>query len=143
MRNMILPGENVHVGFVGSNVSSTSSAAVVLTDANGAIRTLQSFERLVIDDLICDVSAGSVDLINAAAGSAAAVSSTLLASFNTTVGQWETAKEGMSCAVGVVPSLLSSNGNNTVKLAGSGRIVEATTQGVRPNWKESSNSRGL
>ena len=140
--NLQMIGENVHLAYVGTP-SSTSSAGISILDANGNARTLQSYERLVIDDLVCDIASGSVDLLNAAAGAAATSSTNLLTSFNTTVGLWTTDKEGMACLAGTVPSLLSSNGTASVKLSGSGRIVEAGTQGVRPSWKESTIVRGL
>lgn len=140
--NLPMIGENVHVSYVGTP-SSTSSAGISIFDANGNARSLASYERLVLDDLVCDISTGSVDLLNVAAGAAATTAANLLTSFNAAVGLWHTDKEGMSIPAGVVPSLLSSNGTASVKLSGSGRIVEAGTQGVRPNWRESTVVRGL
>lgn len=135
-------GENVRVAYAGTP-SSTSSAAVVLYDANGNVRTLQSYERLLIDDLVCDVASGSVDLLNAAATASATTSANLLTSFNAAVGEYHTDKEGLAVEIGVTPSLLSSSGTASVKLSGTGRIVEGTTQGVRPNWRESTVAQGL
>lgn len=129
-------GEPVRISFVGTP-SSTSSNAISIFMADGTARTLQSFERLVIDAVVADVSAGSVDVLNAAAGAAAATAANLLGSFNPAMGLWSDGKEGLPCLVGVTPSLLGSNGTNVVKLSGEARIVEGTTQGVRPAWRES------
>lgn len=142
MSHLVTQGENVHLA-LSSTAAGSTSVALGIFDANLAPRTLASFERLVIDDLQGNISTGSADVLAAAAGATAAASSTLIASFNTAVGLDFTGKEGISIPVGVTPSVLPSSSTAVLRISGNGRIVEGTTQGVRPNWKESTNSRGL
>jgi hypothetical protein len=133
MSNRPYQGENVHLTFSSTAAAATPSPLTVL-DANMKLRTLLSTERLVIDDLQGNLSSGSADIIAGSTGNA----STLIASFNTAVGLDLTAKEGVSLPVGVVPNLLPVGSGSTavIKVAGNGRIVEGTTTGVRPTYRE-------
>lgn len=140
MRNLFGIGENVLLTF-NSTATSTVSSPMTLLDANMNPRTLQSFERLIIDVLEGTITTGTADIIAGSTSNA----STLLGSMNTAVGLELTAKEGISLPVGVLPQVLpiGTGSTATIKVTGQGRIVEGTTQGVRPNWRESSNARGL
>lgn len=140
--NLVTQGENVHLA-LSSTAGATTSVLLGIFDANLAPRALASFERLIIDDLQGNISTGTADILAAPAGTNAATSATLIASFNTAVGLDFTGKEGISLPVGVTPSVLPSSGTAVLRISGNGRIVEGTTQGVRPNWRESTNSRGL
>lgn len=132
-KNQPFQGENVHLTFSSTAAAATASPMTIL-GANMTPRTLQSYERLVIDDLQGNVSAGSADVIAGSTGNV----STLIGSFNTTVGLDLTTKEGISLPVGVLPNILPVGTGSTalIKVTGNGRIVEGTTQGVRPNWRE-------
>jgi hypothetical protein len=111
---------------------------MLILDANFNPRPLKSYERLIIDDLEGNISSGSADVVAAAAGATTSSSSTLIASFNTAVGLELDTKEGISLPVGITPSILpvGTGSTATIKVVGNGRIVEGTTQGPRPNWRE-------
>lgn len=135
--NLQTQGENVHLA-LSSTAAAVVSAALVILDANFVPRPLRTYERLIIDDLEASISAGSADVLAAAAGTTSTASSTLIAGFNAAVGLDLTAKEGISLPVGITPSVLPVGSGSTaiLKVAGSGRIVEGTTQGPRPSWRE-------
>jgi len=133
--NWSMQGKNVRLALVSTVTSNTSSVPLGIFDAQNNPVTLLPTERLVIDFLEGNVSSGSADILSAAAGTSTAVSSTLIASFNTAVGIEIDTKEGMAVPVGIVPSILTSISTATIKVAGAGRIMEGTTQGVRPDWQ--------
>jgi hypothetical protein len=127
-----LVGENVHLSF-SSTAAATTASPMTLLDANMQGRTLKTYERLVIDDLQANISAGQVDVIG---GSTSNVS-TLIGSFNAAAGVEVNTKEGVSLPVGQIPWVvpLTSAAAAIIHITGNGRIVEGTTQGVRPNWQ--------
>lgn len=131
--NLENQGENVHLAF-SSTAGGTGPQAMTLLNANLEGRTLQSYERLIIDDLQGNISAGQVDVI---AGSTSNVS-TLLGSCNPSDGLIVDTKEGVSLPVGVLPWVapLGSASTAIIHVTGNGRIVEGKTQGVRPNYRE-------
>jgi hypothetical protein len=136
MLNLPMQGENVHLTFV-STAAAVAAAPMVLYDANFNPRPLKSYERLIIDDLEGNTSAGIVDILTASTGTTAPAGSTLIASFNTAVGLALDVKEGISLPLGVTPTILPEGTASTanIRVSGNGRIVEGTTQGVRPNWQ--------
>lgn len=129
----ILAGDPVQLGF-SSTASSTAPAQMVITDANGAVRTLKSTERLIIRSLIGDISSGHAEVCN----NSTLASSTLIASFGPSNGQWVTDAEGYSMPVGTVPFVIpnSTSSSAVINISGTGSISEGTTQGVRPAWRE-------
>jgi len=133
--NLTTQGENVHLALV-STAAAVASAALVILDANFVARPLKSTERLVIDNLEGTISSGTADFLAAVAGATSATSSTLIASFNTAVGLNLDCKEGISMPVGVTPSVFTSTNAAVIHVSGDGRIVEGTTQGPRPTWRE-------
>lgn len=131
-----IQGENVRIS-LKTSTASTSSVAVQLFDPNGNLRPLASYERLSIDSLVADVPSGiTADLLDSPGGTSTDTQAVILFSFSATAPEFHTDKEGMDVSTGVTPSLLTS-GAGTVKLTGVGRIINATTQGVRPSWRES------
>lgn len=135
--NLAMQGENVHLAFV-STAAAAASAAMTILDANFNPRSLQVYERLIIDDLEGNVSSGIIDVLIAPAGTIVPATSTLIASFNAAVGLALDVKEGISLPVGITPSILpeASGSTATIRVSGNGRIVEGTTQGPRPNWQQ-------
>ena len=129
-------GDPVQVGF-SSTATTTTPQQMVITDANGQVRTLKSYERLLLHSLIGDVSAGHAELCN----SSTLASSTLIASFGPNNGEWHSEGEGYSMPVGVVPWIIPNGSSSTASLniSGTGNIVEGTTQGTRPSWQASLN----
>lgn len=132
VHNLTTQGENVHLTF-NSTAAVASAALMTILDGNFNPRPLQTYERLIVDDLEGDISGGSADVLTSSTSN----SSTLIASFNAAVGLDVTAKEGISLPVGVTPFVLpvGSGSTATIKVSGSARIVEGTTQGPRPNWQ--------
>lgn len=127
-----LAGDPVQIG-LSSTVSGTTALPMVLTDANGAVRTLLATERLILHSLVGDVSAGHAEVCN----SSTLASSTLIASFGANNGQWMS-DNGYSMPVGAVPFVIPSGSASTaaINISGTASIMEGTTQGVRPKWRE-------
>lgn len=134
--NLQTQGENVHLSFV-STAAAAASAVMTILDANFAARPLKTYERLIVDDLEGNTSAGNISILIAPAGTTLPVTSTLIASFNTAVGLALDVKEGISLPVGVTPTVLPEGSASTanIRVSGNGRIVEGTTQGLQPNWQ--------
>jgi hypothetical protein len=128
-----MAGDPVHLGF-SSTAGATTPQQFVVTDANGAVRTLKTTERLVITDMVGDISAGHAEVCN----SSTLASSTLIASFGPNNGQWFTDGEGYPMPVGLLPWIIPNSTSSTaiINVSGTGRIMEGTTQGVRPSWRE-------
>lgn len=141
--NLTTQGENVHLSLV-STAAAAASAALVILDANFAPRPLKSYERLIIDDVEGNTSAGIVSILIAPAGTVLPFTSTLIASFNTAVGLALDVKEGISLPVGVTPTVLPEGSASTanIRISGNGRIVEGTTQGPQPNWQAHTTPNG-
>ena len=140
--NLALQGKNVRLALASTFASSTSSVPLGIFDAQNNPVTLLPTERLVIDFLTGNISSGSADVLAAAGGASTTASSTLIASFNTAVGLEIDTKEGIAVPVGIVPSILASVSTAVVKVSGAGRIMEGTTQGVRPDWRELQTAKG-
>lgn len=145
-RSIAQQGETVRLAVFSGGLSATSSAAFVLYDANGIVRTLTAYERLVIDTLAFEATVASptiaVYVLNAAVGASSATQANTIATFgsNDVVGQQITFdQEGVNCSQGITPSALAASGTPAVNITGTGRIINAGTQGVRPNWRESLN----
>lgn len=143
-----IQGETVNLGLV----SSSAGAAAVLVgifDANGLSRPLLSTERLLIDTLQGNVSAGIADVT---AGSTAVVSSTIIASFTVNQGLDITAKEGWSLPVGVSAYVTASTSTASLRVTGQGRVINGIMPGVqigapnkgagRANWRELTSAGG-
>jgi len=128
----ILQGETVRIALVAS--STSTNPQLVFFDADANVRVLEPYERLLIDDIICNVDAGIVDIITA--GSTVA-SSTSLLSFDMDVSEYHTDGEGLAVPPGITPLAVIDTSTANVRIDGTGRIITAGTQGVRPNWKES------
>lgn len=129
-------GDPVHVQF-SSTAAAIAPQQMIITDANGQVRTLKSFERLILRALIGDVSAGHVEVAN----SSTLASSTLVASFGQNNGQFTAEGEGFSLPIGVTPWIINNASSSTasINISGNASIVEGTTQGTRPSWRESQN----
>ena len=129
-----MSGDNVHVSY-SATASTVAAAQMVITDANGQIRTIKSYERLVLNDLSGDVSAGHVEVCNSSTLS----SSTLIGSFGQNGNPWMTDGEGYSMPIGLIPWVINNGTSSTaaINISGSGRLMEGQTAGVRPPWRES------
>lgn len=124
-------GQTVNLGLV-ANPASTAAVNLGIFDSNGAVRTLQPWERLLIDALEGTVTTGTVDI----ATTSTVASSTLIASFNTAVGLDLDSGEGYSCPIGLTPFVLAGTSTAVVKISGVGRIINGSTQGVRAGYRE-------
>jgi hypothetical protein len=128
-----MSGDNVHLAFA-STAAGVAPQQMIVLDANFVPRVLKPYERLVLDDLAAEVSAGFVDLCILST----LASSTLIAAFGPNSSPWTNDAEGMSLPLSTVPWVIPNSTSSTafVHVTGSGRIMEGSTQGVRPNWRE-------
>jgi hypothetical protein len=131
-RGQKIQGEAVRFSLNQTSTSALSGTALVFSDANGATRTIQSYERVILDDAVLDTTTANmtVDIDDPNA------TNTLIVSLTDDSGLWVSQGEGASISIGTTPTV-SVNEAGTIKLNGSGRIINGTTQGVRPNWRES------
>jgi hypothetical protein len=137
-----MPGENVHLTCVFlAGTSAGPNLPFSLWDANWNPRILQSYERLILDDLQGNLTTAGVGTIDPVVQ----VSNLLVwpiqptkPTFKTAAGETIFFKEGLSLPVGALPQVVDLNGGIQLicKMTGNGRIVEGTTQGVRPNWEQ-------
>ena len=142
--NLISQGENVHLTFV-STAAAVVASPMTLLDANFNPRPLKVYERLIIDDLEGNTSAGIIDVLISSTGTTAPAGSTLIASFNAAVGLALDVKEGISLPIGITPVVLPEGAASTanIRVSGNGRIVEGSTQGLSPNWQATGNTSHL
>lgn len=119
-------GEPVKLSLVTADASA--GVPLVITDANGTLRPLQSWERLLIDSISANV-AQKTDVTDGGA-----TGSTLLSSFSTTASEFHVDENSLSVTVGTTPTVTAIAG--AVEIIGAGRIINGKTQGVRPNWRE-------
>lgn len=129
-----LQGETVNLVFESFD-ASLSSQAIVINDADGNVRVLLPYERLIIDTLTADVASGiTVDLLSDPEGATSTTTDNLLVSLNPDVGEFLAMKEGLNVPLGITPSVLA-DGAGEVKFGGVGRIIQGTTQGPNPSWQ--------
>ena len=141
-RNLKLQGENVHLVMFSITLGSGFITAT-LFDANWKVRTLQPYERLIIDDLqgICSGIATDPAIIYTLTGNEDLDVPYLIVPFVRDTNVMGTlsvvfAKEGVSLPIGALPMYYQNGGGNSgTQVTGNGRIVEGTTQGPRPNWQ--------
>lgn len=134
-------GEYVAIEF--SSTDASTAAAVTLKDADGKTRTLQSFERLLIGQLTGVVAESATDpstnvealLFDDADGDGVVDPGELIVAFTGNTGRFDGGHEGYSCGVGRTPKVLTSDAVD-VAITGVGSIVNGTTEGHRPSWRE-------
>jgi hypothetical protein len=132
-------GEQVRFSASVTSTAALSGTALVMSDQNGLTRTLQSYERLLLDDINADCPANtSVDIVDPGGS----VVNPLLASLTSATGLAIFEGEGLSVSAGSVPTI-SVSAAGTFKVTGTGRVINAGTQGMRPNWQCSLIGRGL
>jgi hypothetical protein len=122
-------------------VANVTSVAVGIYDANGLLRTLQSYERLIIDELTLatnDDTSNLLYVLNVAAGATSATQATTIGTLGGINGVESldvSGKEGKSLPVGITPSLLTSGPSTfSYGLQGTGRIVAQDYQGQK-SWQ--------
>ena len=145
--NLPMQGKNVRISQAGQFVSTFSSSVNLnLYDADNNLVTLLPTERLIIDVLEGTCGAVNADIIASPPGTPASTvsSSTYLGPLiNNSSFLMFNAKEGVPMPLGLVPSVATTfDGSTAVKVRGEGRIVEGTTEGVRPNWQEKQTPSG-
>lgn len=131
-------GRTVRASYNGA-LTANSSNALILFDTDGNVYTLNASSRLIIYSAHCNPVSGftgggaGIDLINAPAGTTSSTNLALLLSFNSVIGtvcaadRWHAHGEGMSCKIGVTPSLLcTANGN--VKFSAECVVLEYLSQ---------------
>jgi hypothetical protein len=139
-------GENVALGFVSSAPAQANQ--IVIYDANGNVRTLQPWERLIVDVIGFDTQFSDTTnlafVVASPAGTtpAALPMGEIVATFTANQGipgqGMIFPAEGQSQPVGyVLWLLLVGDGWSTSEtaLTGSARIVNGTTQGTHPRWE--------
>lgn len=141
-RNLVQMGEAVSIEFESADAST--AALVTLKDANLVTRTLQLYERLIVDTLEANVAsaAGTVDVFADIDGDGAVDPNELIATFNAgSVTIFSGGPSGFSIPLALTPKVLAAAGG-AIEISGTGRIV-AQTQGQRPSWQCSQVARGL
>jgi hypothetical protein len=141
MHSVPTQGETVNLSYKGA-LSNVTSVAIGIYDANGLLRTLQSYERLIIDELTLattDNTGNLVYVLNVAAGATSATQATTIGTLGGVYGVEPldvSGKEGKSLPVGITPSLLTSGpaGGLTYGFQGTGRIVAQDYQGQK-SWQ--------
>lgn len=134
-------GDYVAIEFHSTDASTP--AAITIKDANGAVRTLASYERLLIDSLsgvaILDNDDPSTDIRVTVFGdydAGADIDANERIWVFVGQGVFDGGIEGYSVRTGFTP-LVGATGSGAVDINGTGRIVIGKTQGSRPAWKES------
>ena len=140
MHSVPTQGETVNLSYQGA-VANVTSVAVGIYDANGLLRTLQSYERLIIDELTLatnDDTSNLLYVLNVAAGATSATQATTIGTLGGINGVESldvSGKEGKSLPVGITPSLLTSGPSTfSYGLQGTGRIVAQDYQGQK-SWQ--------
>jgi hypothetical protein len=129
----ILMGETVNLRAIMSSTSTSTNLGIY--DADDNARPLLSFERLIIDDMMLTTDESTkVQLVT---GGSTALASTLILSFDNESNFYHTDAEGVNVPTGITPVILPLGSTVNAELVGTGRIINGTTQGVRPNWRES------
>lgn len=122
-------GEDVKLSLVSSDASG--GAPLVISDANGLTRTLQVYERLVLDSIVADISGTiTVDLTDPGSG----VTNPELMQLSATSSGWATGGEGMNLSTGSTPVATAST-SGAIVITGTARVINAKTQGVHPSWQ--------
>lgn len=129
-------GETVRLA-LDTTDTYTANQAVGVYDSNGNVRPIQSWERLVIDSINCDVDASASRVALLDPGSATATTSgQLLASFAFDgVGESHVDDEGINVSVGTTPTL-QAQAVGGVHFIANARVVNGKSQGVRAGYKE-------
>lgn len=129
-------GETVNLQF--SSADATTAAPVGIFDADGAVRTLASHERLLIDQLNGNVSGTNVaklDLFADADAGADVDSGERVACFGVGANYFEGGCEGYGLPIGKGLSVKASAAGQ-VDVTGSARIIKGRTEGKRPSYRE-------
>jgi hypothetical protein len=115
----------------------TAAQTVNVYDSNGLARAIQSWERLCIDSIDCDVDASAerAALLDLGSGTAT-TSGQLLASFAFGgVGEFHVDDEGINVSVGTTPTI-SAQAAGGIHFIANARVVNGKSQGVRPFYRE-------
>lgn len=131
----VLQGENVKITLNTAD-AFTAAVPVVLVDSNGNVRTLQSYEQLVIDMLNMDVDGAAQRAGLLDPGAAFETGTGLLGTFSTFEGNMEVAKEGLAVSKGSTP-VCTTQAVGAVLVTGAGRITVGKSQGVQAGYKAS------
>lgn len=125
-------GENVRFTLVSSDASG--GASVVIADANGLDRPLQTYERFIMDSIEVQIVAGiTIDITDP--GAKVSSDATVVGSYSSTAPGWATSGEGISFSVGSTPKATAS-GSGAVELTGTGRVVADTgLRGFQAGYK--------
>jgi hypothetical protein len=134
-------GEYCSIQF--SSTDASSGGSVALYDINGVARTLQAYERLIIDRLTLNAAtgAGLVTLYSDDNSGGTVDAGERIAEWNDAVTLFSGGPEGYACGQGITPKVLAATAGQ-VSVNGVGRIV-ATSQTGRPTWRESLKGRAL
>lgn len=125
-------GEDVRISLTSTDASG--GVKVVVLDANGVDRPIQSYERLILDSLQATVLTTTTLAVNDP-GTGVSTDGVLMLEFELNSGEWHTDGEGMAVSVGSTPVAKASASGN-VTLTGTGRVVSGGTRGVRAGYKE-------
>lgn len=121
------------VKLVLESADASAGVAMQIIDANNAVVTLKSWDRLVIDAINVSQADGTglVSVFDPSVGGKVIFSSEDTAG----TSNWDVEGEGLNVAVGVTPSVSATTAGQVVVVAAA-RIVHAGTQPGRQNWRE-------
>lgn len=130
-------GDPVNLSF--SSADATSIAPMVITDCNGAVRTLASTEQLLVDSLIAFTAiagANRVEVFSDDDAGADVDATEILATFGVGNGAAGYPGEGRALKAGKTPGVLAT-ASGIIRIDGVGRIVNYQGTLTRPSYKES------
>lgn len=117
-----------------------ASTAVTMTikDANQVTRTLQTWERLIIDAIQGTVAAAVTrfDIFDDKNNNGSVQAGELIMSAAGVFGSFDGGPEGFSVTTGNTPKGIAT-GAGAIRVTGSARIIAGQSRGVRPAWKGS------
>lgn len=126
---LLKQGQDIKLSLVSSDASA--GVPLVISDANGVNRPLQSYERLVLDSLVADISGSlTVDVTDPGAS----VDEPELFQFSATSSGWASGGEGMNLSLGSTP-VATASGGGAIVITGTGRIINGKTQGFQAGYK--------
>lgn len=126
-----------YVGIEINTDDASTAALIVLKDSNNVARTLQTWERLLIDTLGGSVASGitRVDIFDDKnAGGTLTAAELIYSTGANPSAMFDGGEEGYSVTTGNTPKVLAS-GAGAIRMTGTGRIVNGQTRGAYPNWK--------
>lgn len=126
-----------YVGIEFNSADASTAAAITLKDADQVTRTLQPYERLLIDEVTAVLAAGVTgDLFDDKNANGNVDAGERIMALGALNSRFDGGHEGYSVSLGSTPKVKTS-GAGVVNLTGTGRIIIGQSQGIRPKWQSS------